>query len=212
MLKRISAIAMAGGATVALTVGLGMSPSFATTVATYTVSPGGAATASGTAQVKDTKTGTIAKCTSLKLSATLKKGSGLAGAKIGKITGPSTAFSGCSIATISVKVVANNFPWYLNATSYNATTGVTTGTITGIDLVATATGCSATLDGTAAGAHNGKVKVTYTTSTGKLAILTSGGNLHDWAVSGCLGLENNGDPQQASGTTTVAPKQTITSP
>jgi hypothetical protein len=210
MLKRISAIAMAGGATVALTVGLGMSPSFATTAATYTVTPGGAATASGTAQVKDTKTGTIAKCTSLKLDATLKKGSGLAGAKIGSITGPATAFTGCSIGTISVSVTAKGFPWHLNATSYKS--GVTTGTITGIDLVATATGCSATLDGTAAGADNGKVKVTYTNSTGKLAILSAGGNLHDWAVSGCLGLENNGDPQDATGSTTVSPKQTITSP
>jgi hypothetical protein len=210
MLKRISAIAMAGGATVALTVGLGMSPSFATTAATYTVKPGGAVTASGTAQVKDTKTGTVAKCTALKLKATLKKGSGLAGAKLGSITGPATAFTGCSIGTISVKVTAKGFPWSLNATSYKS--GVTTGTIKGIDLVATATGCSATLDGTAAGADNGTVKVTYTNSTGKLAILSSGGNLHDWAVSGCLGLENNGDPQDASGTTTVTPKQTITSP
>jgi hypothetical protein len=208
MLKRISAIAVAGGATVALLAS--GTPSFATTAATFTVSPGGAATASGTAQVKDTTTGTIAKCTSLKLDATLKKGSGLKGAKIGSITGPSSAFTGCKIGTIAVTVVASGFPWYLNATSYAS--GVTTGTITGIDLVATATGCSATLDGTAAGADNGKVKVKYTNSTGKLAILSTGGNLHDWAVSGCLGLENNGDPQDASGTTTVSPTQTITSP
>ncbi|HEY1916776.1 MAG TPA: hypothetical protein VGH27_14485 [Streptosporangiaceae bacterium] len=208
MLKRISAIAVAGGATVAL-LAMG-TPSFATTVATYTVSPGGAATASGTAQVKDTKTGTIAKCSSLKLDATLKKGSGLKGPKIGSITGPSTAFTGCKIGTIAVSVTANGFPWYLNATKYAS--GVTTGTITGIDLVATATGCSATLDGTAAGADNGKVKVTYTNSTGVLKILSTGGNLHDWGVVGCLGLENNGDPQDATGTTTVSPKQTITSP
>ena len=211
MLKRISAIAVAGGATVALLAGA--TPSFATTAAkTYTVKPGGAAKASGTAQVKDTKTGTIAKCTSLKLSATLKKGSALAGAKLGSITGPSTAFTGCKIGTIAVSVAANGFPWYLSTTSYDSTTGVTTGTITGLDLVATATGCSATLDGTAAGADNGTIKVKYTNSTGKLTILSTGGNLHDWGVVGCLGLENNGDPQDASGTTTVTPKQTITSP
>ena len=208
MLKRISAIAVAGGATVALLAG--GTPSFAITAGTFTVSPGGAATASGTAQVKDTKTGTIAKCSSLKLNTTLKKGSGLKGAKIGSITGPSTAFTGCKIGTIAVSVTANGFPWFLNATSYAS--GVTTGTITGIDLVATATGCSATLDGTAAGADNGTVKVKYTNSTGKLTILSTGGNLHDWGVVGCLGLENNGDPQDASGTTTVTPKQTITSP
>jgi hypothetical protein len=207
MLKRISAIAVAGGATVALLAST--TPAFA---ATWTVKPGGKVTAAGSAQVKDTKTGTIAKCTSLKLSATLKKGSGLAGAKIGKITGPATAFTGCSIGSISVTVKANGFPWYLNATSYASGTGTTTGTITGIDLVATATGCSATLDGTAAGADNGKVKVTYKNSTGVLTLLPSGGNLHDWAVNGCLGLVNNGDPEDSSGSATVTPKQTITSP
>ena len=39
-----------------------------------------------------------------------------------------------------------------------------------------------------------------------------GGNLHAWAVSGCSGLINNGDPQPVSGRLTVTPKQTITSP
>ena len=207
MLKRISALAVAGGSALAL---MATTPSFATAAATFTVKPGGAVTASGSAQVKDTKTGTVAKCTSLKLSATLKKGSGLAGAKIGSITGPSTAFSGCSIGSIAVKVTAKGFPWHLNATSYSS--GVTHGTITGIDLAASATGCSAVLDGTAAGANNGRVAVTYTNSTGVLKILGTGGNLHDWAVSGCLGLINNGDPEVASGSTKVSPTQTITSP
>lgn len=109
-------------------------------------------------------------------------------------------------------MASNGFPWNLNATRYNSSTGVTTGTITGIDLVATAPGCSATLDGTAAGADNGKIKVTYTNSTGALKLLSTGGNLHDYAVSGCFGLVNNNDPEDASGTTTVTPKQTITSP
>ena len=60
--------------------------------------------------------------------------------------------------------------------------------------------------------QNGKVKVTYTNSTGKLALLGPGGTLHAWAVSGCLGLINDGDPAQASGSLTVSPTQTITSP
>jgi hypothetical protein len=208
MLKRFSAIVVAGGAAVALMTGA--APSFATTATTFTVTPGGAVTASGSAQVKDASTGTVAKCTKVTLNATLKKGSGLKGAKIGSITGPSTAFSGCTIGTISVTVTANGFPWFLNATSYAS--GKTTGTITGIDLVATAPGCSATLDGTAAGAKDGKVKVTYTNSTAKLAILGTGGNLHDYAVSGCLGLINNGDAEKASGSTGVSPAQTITAP
>jgi hypothetical protein len=209
MFKRTMAIVIAGGATAALTVTLSAVPSSAATATkTWTISPGGSASASGTAQVKDTKTGTVAKCTSLKASATLKKGSGQSGQHIVKIT--KATFTGCSIATISVTVVVKGLPWYLNATSYKS--GVTTGSLTGIDLVATATGCSATLDGTGAGADNGTVKGTYTNSTGKLALLGPGGTLHAWAVSGCLGLINTGDPAQASGSLTVSPKQTITSP
>ena len=58
----------------------------------------------------------------------------------------------------------------------------------------------------------GKVKVTYTNSTGKLKVLPTGGNLHVCNVSGCAGLINSGDATQFSGTYTVTPKQTITSP
>jgi len=205
MPRHISRIITAGGAAAALAVALGAAPSFATTATTWSVKPGGAVAASGHAQVKDSKTGTVAKCKSLKLKATLKKGSGLAGAKIGTIK--SGSFTGCTIGTIAVKVAVHGLPWHLNATSYKS--GVTTGTITGIDLKATATGCSATLDGTGAGKNNGKVKVKYSNGTGKLTLLGSGGNLHDWAVSGCLGLINNGDPEHASGVTTITPKQTI---
>jgi hypothetical protein len=178
--------------------------------ATWSVAPGGAISFSGSGQVKDATTGTIAKCTSIKMSGTLKTGSGNAGAGLGTIK--TAAFTGCTIATVAITVATHGLPWKLNATSYNAGTGVTTGTITGIDLVATAPGCSATLDGTAAGANNGKTKITYTNSTGKIKLLGTGGNLHSYAVSGCFGLVNNNDVQQASGSGTVTPKQKITSP
>jgi hypothetical protein len=87
---------------------------------------------------------------------------------------------------------------------------VTTGTLTGVELAASAPGCSATLEGTTA--TNGKIKVTYTNATGVLKLLPSGGNLTDEDVSGCFGLVNNGDPEDASGSLTVSPTQTITSP
>jgi hypothetical protein len=208
MMKRISTIITAGGAAAALTVALCAAPSSATTASTWTVKPGGKASGSGAAQVKDTKTGTVAKCSTLKLTATAKSGTGLPGAKLVKIT--AATFTGCTIGPISVSVAPHGLPWYLNAVSYSS--GVTTGTVTGIDLVATATDCSATLDGTAGGADNGTVKGTYTNATGKLALLAAGGNLHAYNVSGCLGLINDKDPAQASGSLTVTPKQTITSP
>jgi hypothetical protein len=199
---------LASGAA-ALTLGLGTTAAMAGVHpdAGWTVSPGGAATATGPAQVKDTSTGTVAKCTALTMKVTLTK-SATGGAKLGTIT--SGTFTGCTIGPIAVTVTASAFPWYLNATSYAS--GVTHGTITGIHLVATATGCTATLDGTSGTADNGTVKATYTNSTHKLALLAAGGNLHDWNVSGCLGLENNGDPQDASGSLTVTPAQTITGP
>jgi hypothetical protein len=205
MRKSLTAL-FSGSAAIALTLTLGAT---AASAATWTVTPGGAITASGSGQVKDTATGTIAKCTSIKVTAgTLKHGSGLAGKGIGTITAGS--FTGCTIATISVTVTAMDFPWKLNATSYNSSTGVTTGSLTGVELGASAPGCAATLEGTTA--TNGKIKVTYTNSTHKLKLLGTGGNLTAEMVSGCFGLVNNGDPEDASGSLTVTPSQTITSP
>jgi hypothetical protein len=210
MHKRLTAVLLSTGAA-ALAISLGATTAMASSVrATWTVSPGGAISFSGSGQVKDATTGTIAKCTSIKMSGTLKSGTGLSGTKLGSIT--TAAFTGCTIATVAITVTTNGLPWRLNATSFNATTGVTTGNISGIDLVATAPGCSATLDGTAAGANNGRTRITYTNSTGKIKLLGSGGNLHSYAVSGCFGLVNNNDVQQASGSGTLTPKQTITSP
>ncbi|MGH3159715.1 MAG: hypothetical protein ACRDNF_24515 [Streptosporangiaceae bacterium] len=206
MRKGITAT-LAAGSAIALSLALGVTAASATTATTWTVSPGGSITASGSGQVKDTSTGTIAKCTSIKVtSATIKKGSGLKGAGLGTIK--ASAFTGCTIATISVTVATANLPWKLNAVSYKASTGVTTGTLTGVQLDASAPGCSATLEGTTA--TNGKIKVTYTNSTGVLKLLPTGGNLTDEDVSGCFGLVNNGDPEDASGSLTVTPKQTIT--
>jgi hypothetical protein len=171
--------------------------------AIWTVYPGGSFKASGPAQVADAKTGKAAKCTSLTLSGTLQ-GDVETGVGVGSIT--TVSGTGCTIGTTPVKVTAHGLPWSLNATSYKS--GVITGTISGIDLAATGSGCSATLDGTAAGAGNGLTTVTYSNSAGKLA-LGPPGNLHWWSVSGCSGAVGTGDPAQASGTTTVTPKQTI---
>jgi len=207
MRKRLTTVLLSSAAA-ALALGLGATTATASSIAsTWTVKPGGSVKASGSGQVKDAKTGTVAKCSSIKMAGTLKKGKGLSGKGIGTIkTG---SFTGCKIATVSVTVKVHGLPWKLNAASFK--NGVTTGTISGIDLKATAPGCSATLDGTGAGKNNGVTKISYSNSTGKLKLL-GGGNLHSYAVSGCFGLVNNGDAQKASGTETISPKQKITSP
>jgi hypothetical protein len=208
MRKRLTAVLLSGGAT-ALALGLGTTAATASSIdATWTVSPGGSVSASGSGQVKDTKTGTVAKCTSIKMSGTAKKGKGLAGAGIATIKKGS--FSGCTIASIKVTVSTHGLPWKLNAVKYK--NGVTTGTITGIDLKATAPGCTAFLDGTGASKDNGKVGASYSNATGVLKLLGTGGNLHAWGVSGCFGLVKNGDSEVASGSLKMSPKQKITSP
>jgi hypothetical protein len=207
ILRRTYGILFAGAATAAV-IGLSAAPAFAAT--TWTVSPGGAITAkSGKTTLKDTTTGNSLTCKSSSTSATLKSGSGLAGAGLGSITAAS--FKTCTgPLMITFTVTTNGLPWKLNATSYNASKGVTTGTITGIDATLSGPSCSATVDGTAAGADNGEVKATYTNSTGKLKVLATGGNLHVYDVSGCSGLINDNDATEFTATYTVSPKQTIT--
>jgi hypothetical protein len=206
--KRAGTILLTGVATAAL-IGLSV-PSLAgaTTATTFKVSPGGKITATaGKTTLKDTKTGTTLSCKSSKASGTLKKGSGLAGAGIGSITALSfTTCTGPLGLTFTVK--SANFPWKLNAVSKGG--GVTHGNISGIHATLSGPSCKATVDGTGSTKHNGKVNVTYTNSTGILKVLTSGGNLHIYNVSGCAGLIHSGNTSTFSGSYKVSPKQKIT--
>jgi hypothetical protein len=179
--------------------------------ATFSITPGGAITAkAGVTKLKDTKTGSVLQCTSSTSSGTLKSGHGISGSSLGTIT--ALSFSNCTgPLSLQFTVTNSGFPWKLTGASYNATTGVTTGHITGIKSTLTGPSCSATVGGATA-TSTGSVKVTYTNSTGKLAVQAAGGNLHVYNVVGCSGLINTGDPTQFTGSYTVTPKQTITSP
>ena len=137
----------------------------------------------------------------------MKKGTHTSGAGLGSIT--SLGFSSCTGPLgLTFKVKSSHFPWHLNAVSYKS--GVTTGTITGIHATLSGPSCSATVDGTGATKNNGRVKATYTNSTGILKVLTSGGNLHIYRVSGCAGLIHTGNSATFSGSYKVSPKQKIT--
>jgi hypothetical protein len=208
--KRLAGSILLTGAATALLIGVSAGPALA--AVTFTVTPGGAITATaGTTTLTDTKSGVVLMCASSSTAATLKSGSGLSGTHIGNIT--SVSFSNCTGPFgITFTVASSHLPWHLNAVSFNSSTGVTTGTITGIHAKLSGPGCSATVDGTAATKNNGKVSVTYTNSTGVLKVLPTGGNLHIFNVSGCAGLIGNGDPSAFSGSYTVSPTQTITSP
>jgi hypothetical protein len=209
-MKRLSRrILFTGGAT-ALAVGATAGVALAVAI-TFSISPGGAITASaGTTKLHDVNTNQTLQCTSSKSSGTLKRGHGISGANLGSIT--KLTFSGCTgPLNLTFNVTNSGFPWTLHGTAFNATSGVTTGNITGIKSHLSGTGCSADVRGATA-SSTGKVKVTYTNSTHKLKVLASGGTLHVFNVNGCAGLINNGDATQFTGTYTVSPTQKITSP
>ena len=177
--------------------------------ATWTVKPGGAITAkAGQTTLKDTKSGTVLTCASSSGKGTAKKGSGLSGNGIASIT--ALGFSSCKGPLgLTFSVHTTHFPWHLNAASFSS--GVTTGTITGIHATLSGPGCSAVIDGTGASANNGKVTARYSNGTGKLTT-TGAGNLHIYKVSGCAGLISSGDGSSFKGSYAISPKQTITSP
>ena len=201
-------ILLTGGAT-ALAVGVSAGVALAVAI-TFSISPGGNISASaGKTSLKDVNTGAVLSCTSSKSTGTLKSGHGISGTNLGSIK--TLTFSGCTGVGLTFTVTNSGFPWTLHGTAFNATSGVTTGNITGIKSHLSGPGCSADVRG-ATVTSTGKVKVTYTNGTHKLKMLASGGTLHVFNVNGCAGLINNGDATQFTGTYTVSPAQTITSP
>jgi hypothetical protein len=192
-----------------ISVGASAPPVFAST--TWTVSPGGSVNGTaGTTTLKDTNTGATLSCTSSSLTGSLKSGSGLSGAGIGTVS--SISFNSCSAAGQTFSISTGTISWPLNAATYNATAGVTHGSIRHIHFAVSSTSCSFVIDGTGPTAHNGKVRVAYTNGTARLKVLSTGSTLHAWNVSGCFGLINSGDGGSVTSSYKIAPAQTITSP
>jgi len=196
-------------AAAALTVATGATAALAAT--TWTVSPGGKVAARTTkVTFTDPTTGSALTCGNDTVTGTLKSGSRLSGTGIGSVT--AVSIQGCTgPLAIVLLVKAADLPWHLSLTSYNAETGVATGTISGIKITWAGPACTAVINGTG-GVHSGVVKVSYPNRTGRLKLLTAGGNLHFAKVTGCAGLVNTGDPVTISAAYPVTPKQRITSP
>jgi hypothetical protein len=208
MRKHLTAVLLSSGAA-ALALGLGTATAMATTTATWTLTPGGAVNgAAGVTKLLDTTTHQTLQCKSSATKATLKHGSGQVN-PLGNIT--SVTFSNCTgpggLSFTVATSASTTKPWHLTGSTYSS--GVTHGKITGIMASLSGVGCSATVAGTTA-TTPGTTTGTYTNSTGILKV--SGGNLHVWNVSGCLGLINSGDGTTFTGNYTITPKQTITSP
>jgi hypothetical protein len=193
----------------ALALGLSATSAFAATAATFNVSPGGSISgAAGTTTITDTTSGLAINCTTSTLTGSLKSGTKLKGAGIGTVT--DVSFNNCTVDGFTLSISSGTVAWPLNAVSYNAKTGVTSGTITKIHISISSSECSLVIDGTSGTANDGKVKITYTNSTHKLAILNTGSVLHAYDVSGCLGAVSDGDTGTIKSSYTVTPAQTIT--
>ena len=211
MRARLIAGFLAG--TAVLAASLGGAPAQAGAAATWTVSPGGTATATataGTITLTDTSTGAVGTCASSKATGTVKKGSGLSGQDIGTVT--AAAFSSCAaLGSVPMTVTSRGLPWRISFTSYNATTDVVAGTVSGVKAVLTGN-CDAVVNGTSGSPADGEVSAVYNDRIGQLTFLSSGSNLHYWHVKHCYRLINNGDPVALTASYMVRPIQDITSP
>lgn len=206
------------GATLLASV-LAATPSLATTTTTWSVTPGGNFSGdSSSVTFKDTNTGVVITCSSSSISGKLRSGSGLSGTHIASITAFSFGGSTSCVGPAGLNYTwtfGYDFPYYLNANSYDAASGETTAHVTGLVAALAGSGCNLTLWGTTS-TTPGKVKSEYINSTHKLKIITSGSTLHVYRVGGgCVAagiLWNNGDPVTISGTYTIIPGQDITGP
>ena len=160
--------------------------------ATWSVSSSEVTGGSAKWLLTDSATGNKITCSVGQPQYSLTARMGLHG-RIAPITAMS--FDGCTLPGGSaITLTANDLPWRLMAVSFNSSRnlGVTTGNVAGIDVSLSSSGCSGVLDGTAAGADNGKAMYQYYNNPGFL-IGRPKGNLHIYNVSGCTGLFNNGD-------------------
>jgi hypothetical protein len=174
--------------------------------ATWTVTPGGPFTGSaGLTKLKIQETGVQLQCNSASAAGTAKSGSGLSN-PLATLPPLGVKFNTCSGPFGLSFTVQHVGTWNLNGVTYNAATGVTTGTLSNITANITGPGCNATVTGT--------VNVTYTNSTHKLAVLPNYTLLVSFVSSSanCLGLIVQGNHASFDGVFTISPALVVTSP
>jgi hypothetical protein len=204
MRKRIAAL-LAVGATALSTVVAMATPAAA--APPWTITPGGPVdgTAPGTnLVVHDPMTGDITlACDSSSVHAVLDEGSSPDN-QLGTIPQtPGIQFVHCLLAGFIEFTVTQVGDWTINGVSYDAGTGVTTGTIDGITANISGPGCEATV--------GGFVNGTYTNSTDILAVI-SDPTLHIDSVdpaNNCSDLIHTGATAEFGGAYHLDPPQDI---
>lgn len=187
--------------------------------ATWTVTPGGNITAINTKPLRavNTDKGVAWVCPGSTAAGDLKSGSGLPGGGIATLT--SATFSGCAATGgFQVAMTANNLPWTLNTDSYDSSTGVTSGVLTGFQATMVlgnpaSPQCTVTVGAPTNGP--GTISATYTNSTSRLALSGSDLKLQTAVGPGCGTLYQPGDSIRIQGEyALISPNgnQVITSP
>ncbi|MCQ6551625.1 hypothetical protein NPS70_00180 [Streptomyces sp. C10-9-1] len=195
-MRRLTRNAVTAAAAFAAALGMTATSASATSLATWTVTPGGAFTAHADNPTLSTPAATL-QCVGSDAEGTLKTGSGHAGAGIGSIT--ELTFTGCSVIGIPFDVTTASKPWSLNADAVSAVPGAIDGSISGVDATISGSGCTADFTGTVTGR--------YLNGTKRLVI--DGGDL---SASGadCFGLINDGDEALFEADYAVTGNHTIT--
>lgn len=198
MRNRVTVMLAAGAAVIASAVFVG--PASAAP-ATWTIDPGGPFTGTaGTTVLEVQESGVQLSCSSAGAVGEAKSGSGHTNPLA---TISNTTFNNCSGPFGLRFAVTHGGVWTLNGTSYNAATGVTTGTIENIEAAITGPGCSAQVAGS--------VDATYTNGTAQLRVLPNFTLLIESVDpnENCFGLINTGEHASFDGAYTVNPAQTI---
>jgi hypothetical protein len=180
----------------------------------WTITGGGNITAvASSASVRDITAGRTVSCYLSSMTIHAKSGRLTSGASAALVN--KASFGPCLTRHVMpVKVSLGAFPWHVNLSSYNASTGVTTGTLTGLHIAISVPllGCTAVADGTGPDAHNGLLAASYRNKTGVLAArgAGSGNRLRVYRASHCDDLIKNGDVVVLSANYSVHPRQKIT--
>jgi hypothetical protein len=173
--------------------------------ATFTVTPTGPYTgaSAGTVVFRNTRTGQTVACTSSAMSGNVPSSTVTDAQDAASINAMN--WSGCTFAGMSTTVTAALPPWFIRLIS--ALVGGARAGVRLFKALIQLTGCQATLE-ISAGAT---LEVTYSNLSGRLTF-TGSGTLTAQGVIGCFGLILVGDQFTLTGTFSITPKWTITSP
>ncbi|SNS90883.1 hypothetical protein SAMN05443665_101251 [Actinomadura meyerae] len=183
---------------------------------TWTVIDGGRTNAHGSSiYFFDATTGSTAGCSDSDLIVRFRDGTGLSGAGLVMITYGTLNYCQANGGP-PIEIHPRGLPWKMNATSYDAQTGTTTGTLTsddaaGISVVASIDSVPCELTAGGPGTDKGEIQTTYNNETGELGF-TDTNLVIKSASSSCGGLVEAGDPIMISAQYYVWPTPTITNP